>query len=199
VETASYVGLDLGKSADYTALAVVQKVGACSELHLRHLERFPLGTQYTEIAGLLLNLLSGAPFSKAKTELVVDKTGVGVAVTDLLKERGLGHTAVTITGLGQRTNRTGSREYTVPKHHLVAALEVPFHNGTLKVASGLKDWPELRGELLGFRRKQNPRTAHVSYEHWRASDHDDLLLAAALACWKATHGGKGATTLGTIR
>jgi hypothetical protein len=27
------------------------------------------------------------------------------------------------------------------------------------------------------------RTAHDSYEHWREGDHDDLVLAAALACW----------------
>ena len=45
-----YAGLDLGQSADYTALAVVQKVPTydpqttgkhSTELHLRHLERYP--------------------------------------------------------------------------------------------------------------------------------------------------------------
>jgi hypothetical protein len=38
-----YVGLDLGQSADYTALAVVQ-AGEDKELRLRHLERYPLRT-----------------------------------------------------------------------------------------------------------------------------------------------------------
>jgi len=64
----------------------------------------------------------------------VDKTGIGVAVTDLLKERRLNYIAVTITGLGQKVNRTSSREYSVPKQDLVSALEVPSHKGTLKVA-----------------------------------------------------------------
>ncbi len=53
-----YVGLDLGQSNDYTALAVVQKVPTLEtqtgkkghELHLRHLERYPLKTSYTKIA-----------------------------------------------------------------------------------------------------------------------------------------------------
>jgi hypothetical protein len=53
-----YVGLDLGQSADYTALAVVQKVPVydaetgkhSKELHLKHLERYPLKTPYTDIA-----------------------------------------------------------------------------------------------------------------------------------------------------
>ena len=46
---AYYVGLDLGQSADYTALAIVQSgkernaEGKLTRfLHLRHLERYPL-------------------------------------------------------------------------------------------------------------------------------------------------------------
>src|SRR5215213_627267 len=212
-----YVGLDLGQSADYTALAVIQKVPTYdqqtgkhfSELHLKHLERYPLKTPYTDIADQVKSLLNGPPFTtpillngrvaKPRTELIVDKTGVGVAVIDLLKERYLNHIAVTITGLGQKVNHHGTREYSVPKQDLVSALEVPFHKGTLKVAKGLKGWPKLREELLNFRRKQNKVTAHISYEHWRESDHDDLVLAAALACWKATYKRKGTTKLRVIR
>jgi hypothetical protein len=212
-----YVGLDLGQSADYTALAVVQRVPTYNpqtgkhsvELHLKHLERYPLKTPYTQIADNVRDLLYEASFTgdiydgfkicRARTELVVDKTGVGVAVTDLLKERRLGFIAVTITGLGQKVNRHGTREYSVPKQDLVSALEVPFHKGTLKVAKGLQGWPKLREELLNFRRKQNTVTAHISYEHWRESDHDDLVLAAALACWKATYKRKGTTRMKVIR
>jgi hypothetical protein len=116
-----------------------------------------------------------------------------------VKERRLNYIAVTITGLGQKVNRHGKREYSVPKQDLVSALEVPFHKGTLKVAKGLEGWPKLREELLNFRRKQNTRTAHISYEHWRESDHDDLVLAAALACWKATYKRNGTTKLRVIR
>src|SRR5215204_672909 len=212
-----YAGLDLGQSADYSALAVLQKVHTYypqtgkywDELHLRHLERYPLKTPYTDIADQVKSLLTGPPFTtpvisggrlaKPTTELIVDKTGVGVAVTDLLKERRLDYIAVTITGLGQKVNCHGTKEYSVPKQDLVAALEVPFHKGTLKVAKGLQGWPKLREELLDFRRKQNKTTAHISYEHWRESDHDDLVLAAALACWKATYHRKGTTRLRVIR
>jgi hypothetical protein len=217
MDTTYYVGLDLAQSQDYTALAVVQKVPTydaatgkhSSELHLKHLERYPLKTPYTHIADSVRDLLTGPPFTdnildgfrtrKARTELIVDKTGVGVAVTDLLKERRLNPIVVTITGLGQKINRHGTKEYSVPKQDLVSALEVPFHKGTLKVAKGLEGWPKLREELLKFRRKQNRATAHISYEHWRESDHDDLVLAAALACWKATYKRAGSTRLRIIR
>jgi hypothetical protein len=197
-------------------LAVVQKVPTHdpqtgkhgAELHLRHLERYPLKTPYTHIADHVRDLLSGPPFTvpvlengrvaKPSTQLIVDATGVGTAVTDLLTERRLNFVEVTITGLGQRVSRNGARKYSVPKQDLVAALEVPFHKGTLKVAKGLELWSALREELLNFRRKQNKQTAHISYEHWRESDHDDLVLAAALACWKATYKRKGTTRLKVV-
>ena len=52
-------------------------------------------------------------------------------------------------------------------------------------------WGALKEELLNFRRKINLKTAHDSYEHWRESDHDDLVLATALACWWVAYRSKG--------
>src|SRR5215212_8047688 len=198
-----YVGLDLGQSADYTALAVVHSVhrrtpdGQTGKaLHLRHLERYPLRTPYPEIAEKVVALVRDERLSPTEYEpsrgrytsklpaLVVDNTGVGVAVTDLLKGKGLRFTPVTITG-GDTAHKTG-RTWRVPKRDIVAALEVPCHTGELKVAEGLTLWPVLKEELLNFRRKINLKTAHDSYEHWRETDHDDLVLATALACWQAT-------------
>jgi hypothetical protein len=70
----------------------------------------------------------------------------------------------------------------------------------LKVAEGLELWPTLRDELKNFRRKASEsRTGRDPYEHWRESDHDDLVLAAALACWKGTYRCKGSTKLRVIR
>ena len=62
------VGLDLGQSADYTALAVVQDVtqekpGGGTErfLHLRHLERYPLRTLYPDIVEGVAALMRDPP------------------------------------------------------------------------------------------------------------------------------------------
>ncbi len=200
---AYFVGLDLGQSADYTALAVVQTVkvragggNLKTALHLRHLERYQLRTSYTTIADRAVGVMrSGAltadeydptrhRVARPKVELLVDKTGVGRGVTDILKERGLRFNGIVIHG-GESTHNTDGA-YHVPKKDLVAALEVPFDKGTLKIAEGLELWPVLRDELQNFRRKQNPKTSHVSFEHWRESDHDDLVLAVAMACWGAT-------------
>jgi hypothetical protein len=212
-----YVGLDLGQAADYTALAVVQSVkehnpeaGSIQKyLHLRHLERYELGTSYPEIADKVAALMRDERLSpkeydpsrlrvyRSSPQLIVDDTGVGRAVADLLKSRGLKFRAVTITG-GDEVNAVGGGRYRVPKRDLVGALEVPFHTGRLRIAEGMELWPTLKKELLNFRRKINLKTAHDSYEHWREGDHDDLVLAAALACWWITR-RRGQTTLRFIR
>ena len=188
-----YVGLDPGQSADFTALAIVQELKERNEagklvrlLHLRHLERYPQHTSYTVIADSVAALMRDPRLWSNRTppRLTVDNTGVGRAVTDLLKSKGLRFTPVTITG-GDKAHRVDGT-WRVPKRDLVGALEVPFHTGTLKVAEDLKLWPTLKGELQTFKRKINLKTAHDSYEHWRESDHDDLVLATALACWEIT-------------
>ena len=211
-----YVGLDIGQSADYTALAVVQTVrerneqgGIESFLHLRHLQRYPLRTLYPDIAESVAALMRDERLTEPvrlvprtslhAPELVVDNTGVGPAVTDLLKKKGLRFKAVTITG-GDEVHAVGGGKYRVPKRDLVSALEVPFHTGRLKVAEDLPLWPALKEELLNFRRKVDLRTAHDSYEHWRETDHDDLVLATALACWWIAYRSKrGSTSMRVIR
>jgi hypothetical protein len=212
-----YVGLDLGQAQDYTALAVVQS-GAQQDpetrgiekyLHLRHLERYELGTPYPAIADKVAVLMRDERLSpneydpsrrrifRSEPQLIVDDTGVGRAVADFLRARGLRFKAVTITG-GDEVNAVGGGRYRVPKRDLVGALEVPFHTGKLKIAEGMDLWPALKKELLNFRRKINLRTAHDSYEAWREGDHDDLVLAAALACWWITR-RRGSTKLRVIR
>jgi hypothetical protein len=187
-----YVGLDLGQSNDYTALAVVEDGGVASEagLHVRGLKRYDLRTGYDVIADSVADLMRDPALStpKRRPELIVDETGVGKAVVDMFRVRKLTFRPVTITGgdvVREGTVKDRVRGYRVPKRDLVGALEVPFHNGTLKVASDLPLWPVLRKELLTFRRKVSLTTGHDSYEHWRESDHDDLVLACALACWWA--------------
>lgn len=85
---------------------------------------------------------------------------------------------------GQRARYEGG-SWRVPKPELVAALDVSLTTGRLKVAQGLPLWPALREELLTFRRKIDLKTAHVSFKHHTASGHGDLVIATALALWKA--------------
>ena len=174
-----HLGLDLGQANDYTAIAVVEVAGEA--LHVRHLERFR-HTLYPDVADRVEAILEG-PQLKGKAELVIDTTGVGPAVTDIFSKRGRSFKAVKIHG-GDAESREGSI-YRVPKRNLVSALQAALQTGTLKIASSLELAKILREELLNFRIKINIATGHDSYEHWREGDHDDLVLAAAMAVWSA--------------
>ena len=76
----------------------------------------------------------------------------------------------------------------VPKRDLVGCLQILLQSGRLKIARTLPHAETLKTEMLNFRVKINIATAHDSYEAWREGDHDNLVLAAALAAWKAQKG-----------
>jgi len=58
------------------------------EYHVRHLERPALGTKYPTIVARVKDLLATPPLT-LHIPLVIDRTGVGVAVTDLFEGPGV--------------------------------------------------------------------------------------------------------------
>jgi hypothetical protein len=153
-------------------------------LHVRHLQRFELGTKYTEIVSSVRRLLLGEPFRRhlGRVKLIIDKTGVGRPTMDVFTDRGVYPASVTIHG-GDKVTMEDVMNFRVPKRDLVASVQTLLQNGSLKVAAGLPEATTLKRELQNFRVKIDPKTAHDSYSHWREGDHDDLVLSVALACW----------------
>ena len=72
--------------------------------------------------------------------------------------------------------------YNVPKRELVSNLAILFQSDRLKIARTLPEAPQLVEELQNFKMKIT-LAGNDTYEAWRESDHDDLVLAAAMACW----------------
>lgn len=181
------LGLDLGQSKDYTALAVLEKHSSAQQpavYHLRHLERPQLGTTYPAIVQRVAWLLAMPPLAGGAS-LVVDATGVGAPVVDLLRQAGLALTALTITAGDAST--IGGAAWRVPKRELVSNLQVLFQSGRLKIAEGIPEAPALVRELLNFRAKVSAAGADT-YEAWREGDHDDLVLAVAMAAYYGEQG-----------
>ena len=69
-----------------------------------------------------------------------------------------------------------------PKRDLVSVLQVLLQSKRLKIAAGIEHRDLLLNELSTFSAKITT-TAHDTYEAWREGQHDDLVLALALACW----------------
>jgi hypothetical protein len=149
--------------------------------HIRHLERPPRGTQYPAVVTRVRKLLATPPLSRG-TPLVIDKTGVGMAVVDLFVAAGVRPHAITITG-GDEVIRDGIYHTKVPKRELVGNLVAVFQTGRLQIAAGLVEEETLVEELANFKVKVNVATGHDRYEGWREGIHDDLVLAVALAVW----------------
>jgi hypothetical protein len=157
-------------------------------LYLRHLERYELGTKYTGMVARVKRLLLRSPIRERLdySRLLIDSTGVGRPVVDSFKAEGIRPISITIHGGSTVTHQLegslldGLR---VPKRDLVAAVQTLLQNGRLQIAEALTLAEVLKKELLSFRVKLDPRTAHDSYEHWREQDHDDLVLAVACAAW----------------
>ena len=179
-------GLDLGQSQDYTALSIIEYGDS---LQVRHLQRWTLGTAYTKIVEDVEAIFKRPEL--AECELVVDHTGVGRGVVDLLRESSVQQlrdlVAVTITG-GDSVSQDGNN-WRVPKRDLVGAVQVPLEQGRLKITPALSAARLLEQELVNFKVKIDPKTAHDSYLAWREGQHDDLVLAVALAVWYPTRPG----------
>ena len=173
------LGVDLGQAQDPTAIVVAET--ADTNVHVRHLERLPLGTPYPQVIERIAALVEKLP----DASLLVDATGVGWAVLDQLCEVVLNPIAVTITG-GQHT-RVDGLHWRVPKRALLRPLVAATESGRLKVAQGLREAEAFQRELLAFQRRITD-TGHSAFEGVGA--HDDLVIAAALVAWWAEKSGR---------
>ncbi len=88
---------------------------------------------------------------------------------------------VTITA-GGKMSGSAFGGYNVPKKELVSNLVIVFQADRLKIARALPEAPVLVEELQNFKLKITT-AGNDTYEAWRESDHDDLVLAAAMAAW----------------
>ncbi len=176
-----FVGLDLGQANDYTALAVLERriVEKESSYDVRKLERVR-GMPYPDIIDKITQIMR-SPALINEALLIVDQTGVGQPVVDSFRKARLRPIGIMIHG-GDKVTRENST-WRVPKRDLVGVLQVLLQNSRLRVSWKLKLAKILTGEMLNFKVKIDQATAHDSYSAWREQDHDDLLLAVALAAW----------------
>ncbi|MBI3977167.1 MAG: hypothetical protein HY331_03170 [Chloroflexi bacterium] len=177
------LGVDLGQAQDFTALAIAETAQADPPRTylVRHLQRWPLGTTYPAIVEDLRAMLGQSPLA-GRSVLVVDGTGVGRAVVDLLRSARLGAPLLPITITGGNVVTTDGAQRNVPKRDLVGVLQVLLHTRRLLIGQDLPEARTLVGELLGFQVKITD-AGRDTYGAWREGAHDDLVLALAVACW----------------
>lgn len=168
-----FIGIDLGKNQDHTAIAILERTTRISGPRdpvtwefptetvytIRYLERLPLGTSYADIINRI-RMITRHPSLNGNRELIVDNTGVGQPVTDMLRRSGIDCllTPITITAAYRRD--------------LLSKLELALEQGRLKISRHVDAAAPFREELQNLRRLSS-------------SHHDDLVFAAALSLWRA--------------
>jgi len=210
-----FMGLDLGQKQDYTALVTMQRVEEWTggvprsfrpqpdgvklelkEYQVQDARRFEIGTPYREVAQRVADMQAQLTGRGARCPVIADTTGVGLPVFEMLQEEGVRQLrGITTTG-GDSVSREG-RIWRVLKRELASVVQVLLQSGLLAIRKALQFAPVLRSELQSFK-VEITRTGHDTYEAWREGDHDDLVLALAMACWFAEHGKRGVFTGSTI-
>jgi hypothetical protein len=191
-----FVGVDLGQAKDFTAVAVLERAEVLGEwdagmyahrkhveLRLRYLERMPLGTPYPRVAERVVKITRSAEMA-GRCILVVDATGVGRPVVDLLKRERPGCTLMPVNITGGASESRSRGYYGVPKRDLVTGMQVLLQSGGLQIASGIPHGATLATEMADMRAKVTA-AGNTQFGAWREGAHDDLVLAVALACWGA--------------
>jgi hypothetical protein len=184
--------LDLGQVKDYTALCVLEVTQDWDEewnpityFDLRHLERFPLKTDYPSIVRYTRSLIHRPPLTPQNCRLVIDHTGVGRPVFDMFIDAGIFNlVGITITS-GRTVSEPESNQLLVPKIDLVACVQLGLSKRILRIAEDLELARTLQDELAMFEVKITP-AAHETFNA-RQGQHDDLVLALACALWFAMH------------
>lgn len=194
-DTEHILGLDLGQSADPSALTVTQKRtpvyerGALGHRTERGecvysvvwIDRFDLGTSYTEVVRRTA-AVKRAPETGDDPPLVMDATGIGAPVVDQFQDEGLAPVEILFTG-GSSVNRNG-KTYKVPKADLATTVQTLLQASRLTIAEQLDHAAQLAKEMKRFRVKYT-QAGNARFEHATETDSDDVLLSMACALWYA--------------
>jgi len=168
------VGVDLGESNDRSAVVVLQQQPTIQTerwdyvldpqtklptgtknteppvFHVVILDRFPVGMSYPDQVDAIHKLVTKQ--LRGGVDLVVDRTGVGAPVTDLMVKKGLRPIGITITA-GETVGGGGGR-ISVPKRELVSSAR-----------GRLPDWPGQNPEGSSGDSGVGERVAAVQAQH----------------------------------
>jgi hypothetical protein len=199
--TRFFIGLDVGQRRDPSAIAVIARTETTYNdrdpvtyafrkevtTSLAYLERIPLGTEYHDVVARVRSVAQ-MPDLLGRCSIAIDATGPGMPVVELARAARIGCdiAPVVITGGERETYNNGV--YGVPKRDLITRLQLMLECGELRVSAELREASVLVEELRNMRVKVS-LGGHETFEHWRSGQHDDLVLAVALACWQGVRAG----------
>ncbi len=186
------LGFDPAQIRDFAALCAIEVTAGRNDLifKLVALERRQR-LSYPDLVLWVKSALGHPEFHK-NTELVLDATGVGIAVRDLLIKAGIRPIAVTTTP-GNSVTKVDKYNYHVGKAALIGKFLSAFDAGRFQMNPNLPIYPQFERELLAFKSEITAR-GNAIFEAGE-NEHDDLISACALVTWWAEPRPKQAVPL----
>ncbi len=187
------IALDPAQLRDWSALAVVDMQYKTTEKRFEY-DLVAMGRKqglpYDQIVDWVIRTLKRPEFNRAQPpEFLLDATGVGVAVRDMLKAKGVRAKAVTITS-GETLSRQGANIH-LGKARLIGKFLGAFDAGKVHVNPNMPIWPQVEREMLSFRAEMSSQ-GRVKLEA-EPGENDDMLFALAMTVWygeEILRGGK---------
>ena len=183
------IGVDLGQRRDYSAVTVLELAETTDGtrdpvtmefrrervIRLRHVKRIPIGTPFGGVVDQVARMVRD-PRLKDCT-LVVDATGLGAPVVELLRAERLPCRLIPAQITGGLEEGSDGVYYRVPKRDLITGLQVLIEQWPFEIADG-PDAELLVQELLGMRAT---RGAGGGLRY--GGPKDDMAMSLALAWW----------------
>lgn len=202
-----WLGVDLAQAQDNTALVVIhdeclpvwtgpnrQQLGQRTRT-ISYADKFR-GVSYPDVVSHIIRVMSREPL-RGRTKLVVDGSGLGRVVSDLLRDAGVQHTAIQMT-VGQNWKKTG--HYTnVGKTLLLENLSVLFASGELQFAEDLPLRDDIVAELETFQLETTAAGNQVITQGKSGAHHGDLAIALAGAAFASEYLQPGVVGVGQLQ
>jgi hypothetical protein len=178
-------GLCLGQPHEPSAFAILERSGSGNDAtyQLKALERYKAGDPYPDTFDRIAKWYA-MPNIRGTT-LVVDKTGVGKGIVDLLQRRQIGAHLQNVQIIhGHHAGETEDG-FSVPKKDAAAALQSVLSTKRIRIPMNLLPGPlsSLKKELVNFRMKNTTTLGGDPMEPHRDSDQADLIYAVCLPIW----------------
>jgi phage FluMu gp28-like protein len=161
-----YIGVDFGKEQDYSVVIVLEKSG--STVHVLHVHRFPLKTEYASVIGYIKSLQDRWKTVRA---VYADITGVGAYIVEDMHRSGI-------------FNVRGVTFTIQSKEEMATILREKMRAGEVKIpyipTKKLEDI-DLTAEL-NIEKCELMKTGHLRFSHPEGS-HDDVFWSTALAVY----------------
>lgn len=186
LKTEYILALDPAQLHDWSALCAVKMLQKASGniYQLVNMER-KQKQPYPLIVDWAIAALKTSVFQKSFTanidepELILDTTGVGVAINDMFRAKNVFPIAASITAGNGLTTVPGI--YHLGKARLIGMFLAALDSGRVQINPNLPIYPQLEREMINYR-AEITESGNAKFNS-PEGEHDDMLFALALSVW----------------